>query len=235
MSQKFVSTDLLTNTTQIHTWLCRKYPIRLSWADAVVQQTLIHSLILWGHVCYNKQGARDLKALGWSDGISVEQPGDVGGGVSSCDASKTCRGARRDKLVGQAFRDRHRLCGAKGWNTDLTTRSAANSPRIKKNNLLSPCLTENIHSIVSADHSPLHSLSCTGVTPFIVSRHLIKGQVVVLYLMSSGCDLLSVFKPFCRWYGTTGDDTLQRQRLRLLHRNSHWGGGVNYPHGRGGV
>lgn len=207
-------------------WLC--------WANAVVQQTLIHSLILWGHVCYNKWGSRDLKALWWSDGISVEQPGDVWGGVSFCNASKTSRGVRRDKLVGQALCHRHRLCGGKGWNIDLTTKSAANSPHI--NNLLFIFLTENIHSIASVDNTPLHSLSCTGVTPFIASCHLIKGQVVVLSLMRGPwCDLLTILKPFCSWYGTTRDDTLQRQRLRLLHRNSHWGGGVNYPHWRGGV
>ena len=165
----------------------------------------------------------------WGDGLSVEQPGDVWGRVSFSHAGETSRRAGRDDLVGQTLRHKHGLCGGEARNINIRTSSAANSPRSPKN-LHLIYLTENIHSIVSAGYGSLLGLSSTGVAPFVAPHHRSEGQVVVLSLVRrSWRDLLTVLKPpGCRCR-TTGHDTLQHQRLRLLHGDGHRGGGVNYP------
>lgn len=167
------------------------------------------------------------------DGVSVEQPGDVWGRVSFCYAGKTSGGARRDELVGEALCDRNRFCGGV-IGLPWSLRSTHTHTHTQHPSCL--FLTKNIHSIVSADHNPLVSLSSAGVTPFIAPRHRNKGQVVVLPLVKrSWGDLLTILKPFGCWCRTTRHSAFQHQRLWLLHQNSHRGGGVNYLHWGGRV
>jgi len=215
-----------------HTWLYCEHPMWLCWANPVVYHTLVNSLVLQCHLCNNKWGSRDFKAVWWGDRVGIEQPGGVRGGVSSSNAAQTSRRAKKDELVVQALHDRDGLCGGEG--ATLISQWAASSPC--RCSSVAFFLTENVHSVVSADHSRLLGVDSAGVPPFIAPRQTNKDQVVVLLLVRSPqWDLITILKPLCCRYESSRHDTLQRQRLWLLHRNSHWGGGINDPHWGGGV
>lgn len=211
------------------TWLCSERPVRLSRSDPVVQQTLIHSFILRCHVCNKEWGSRDVEAARRGDRDCVEKPGDVWGGASSHGAGKTSRGARRDHLVTKTLYDRRRFCGRE------TIISPSSNKFLPKPVFIFRFLTENIHSVVVADHGPSLRLNRAAVRPFIAPCRPNKDQIVVPALVRRAeFDLLTVLKPLGCRRGTPRHDALQRHRLRELHRNARRPDGINYLNWGGG-
>lgn len=87
-----------------------------------------------------------MEAARRGDRVCVEEPGDVWGGASSHGAGKMSRGARRDDLVTQTLCDGRRFCGRE------TLISPSSDKFLPKPVFI--FLTENIHSVVVADHGP---------------------------------------------------------------------------------
>ncbi|TNN66648.1 hypothetical protein EYF80_023182 [Liparis tanakae] len=209
---------------------------RLRRADPVVQQALKRALVLRRHVREDERGPGDLEAARRGDGLGVEQPGDVCGRVSRPDAGETGGGAARDVLVGRALGDGRGLCGGEEEEEHRHHGVGCIAPPTPPPPLSCVSLTENIHSVVGAGHRAPPGLGGAGVAPLVGPRHGGEGQVVVPSLARRPRrDLLAVPKPRGCRRGASRHDALQRQRLRLLHRDGQRGGGVHHPHRGGGV